>query len=65
MNGTGNRTGGFRVGNDNTFVLSRPQVSHRCFLDQGGYLIIPTTFEPGQESGFTLRVYSSKPLKLK
>lgn len=41
------------------------QVSHRCFLDQGGYLIIPTTFEPGQESGFTLRVYSSKPLKLK
>jgi hypothetical protein len=41
------------------------QVSHRCQLEQGGYLILPTTFEPGQESSFTLRVYSSKPLKLK
>lgn len=41
------------------------QVSHRCQLEQGGYLILPTTFEPGQECGFTLRVYSSKPLKLK
>lgn len=28
-------------------------------------MILPTTFEPGQESGFTLRVYSNKPLKLK
>lgn len=51
--------------NNNAFVSFSLQVSHRCFLDQGGYLIIPTTFEPGQESGFTLRVYSSKPLKLK
>lgn len=42
-----------------------PQVSHRCQLEQGSYLIVPTTFEPGQESSFTLRVYSSKPLKLK
>jgi hypothetical protein len=41
------------------------QVSHRCQLEQGGYLVLPTTFEPGQESSFTLRVYSSKPLKLK
>ncbi|XP_025191850.1 calpain-C [Melanaphis sacchari] len=49
----------------NSQYTNSRQVSHRCFLDQGGYLIIPTTFEPGQESGFTLRVYSSKPLKLK
>lgn len=28
-------------------------------------MIVPTTFEPGQESGFTLRVFSRKPLKLK
>lgn len=40
-------------------------IIHRCQMEQGGYLIVPTTFEPGQESGFTLRVYSSKPLKLK
>lgn len=49
----------------NSQYTNSRQVSHRCQLEQGGYLIIPTTFEPGQESGFTLRVYSSKPLKLK
>lgn len=49
----------------NSQYTNSRQISHRCQLEQGGYLIIPTTFEPGQESGFTLRVYSSKPLKLK
>lgn len=49
----------------NSQYTNSRQVSHRCQLEQGGYLIIPTTFEPGQESGFTMRVYSSKPLKLK
>lgn len=49
----------------NSQYTNSRQVSHRCQLEQGGYLIIPTTFEPGQESRFTLRVYSSKPLKLK
>lgn len=49
----------------NSQYTNSRQVSHRCQLEQGGYLILPTTFEPGQESGFTLRVYSSKPLKLK
>ncbi|KAL1518074.1 hypothetical protein ABEB36_001754 [Hypothenemus hampei] len=49
----------------NSQYTNSRQVSHRCQLEQGGYLIIPTTFEPGQESGFTLRVYSSKSLKLK
>lgn len=49
----------------NSQYTNSRQVSHRCQLEQGGYLIIPTTFEPGQESGFTLRVYSIKPLKLK
>ncbi|XP_023016571.1 calpain C [Leptinotarsa decemlineata] len=49
----------------NSQYTNSRQVSHRCQLEQGGYLIIPTTFEPGQESGFTLRVYSGKPLKLK
>ncbi|XP_028132163.1 calpain-C isoform X2 [Diabrotica virgifera virgifera] len=49
----------------NSQYTNSRQVSHRCQLEQGGYLIIPTTFEPSQESGFTLRVYSCKPLKLK
>ncbi|KAF2879870.1 hypothetical protein ILUMI_26300 [Ignelater luminosus] len=49
----------------NSQYTNSRQVSHRFQLEQGGYLILPTTFEPGQESGFTLRVYSNKPLKLK
>ncbi|RZC31878.1 calpain-C, partial [Asbolus verrucosus] len=49
----------------NSQYTNSRQVSYRCYLEQGGYLIIPTIFEPGQESGFTLRVYSCKPLKLK
>jgi len=49
----------------NSQYTNSRQVSHRCQLEQGAYLILPTTFEPGQESGFTLRVYSAKPIKLK
>ncbi|XP_031347677.1 calpain-C isoform X2 [Photinus pyralis] len=49
----------------NSQYTNSRQVSHRCQLEQGSYLILPTTFEPSQESGFTLRIYSSKPLKLK
>lgn len=49
----------------NSQYTNSRQVSHRCQLEQGSYLVLPTTFEPGQESGFTLRVYSSNPLKLK
>lgn len=49
----------------NSQYTNSRQVSHRCQLEQGGYLILPTAFEPGQESGFTLRVFSTKPLKLK
>ncbi|KAB7496245.1 Calpain small subunit 2 [Armadillidium nasatum] len=41
------------------------QVCERVPLEQGGYVILPTTFEPGQESSFTLRVFSSKPIKLR
>lgn len=49
----------------NSQYTNSRQVSHRFQLEQGGYLILPTAFEPGQESGFTLRVYSNNPLKLK
>ncbi|XP_013777811.1 calpain-C-like [Limulus polyphemus] len=41
------------------------QVSARQEFQQGGYVLLPTSFEPGQESGFTVRVYSNKPIKLK
>ncbi|XP_023234485.1 calpain-C-like [Centruroides sculpturatus] len=41
------------------------QISTRCHLDQGLYIILPTTFESGQEAEFLLRVYSTKPVKLK
>ncbi|KAG1674067.1 Calpain-C [Nymphon striatum] len=40
-------------------------VSHRCKLEAGGYVLVPTTFEPGEEASFTLRVYSMEPIKLK
>lgn len=49
----------------NSQYTNSRQVSHRCQLEQGSYLLMPTTFEPRQESGFTVRVYSAKALKLK
>lgn len=49
----------------NSQYTNSRQVSHRCQLEEGNYLIIPTTFEPSQESGFTLRVYSRNISKLK
>lgn len=49
----------------NSQYTNSRQVSERVQLEQGGYVLLPTTFEPGQESSFTLRVFSSKPLKLK
>ncbi|XP_068232598.1 calpain-C [Palaemon carinicauda] len=49
----------------NSQYTNSRQVSERVQLEQGSYILLPTTFEPGQESSFTLRVFSSKPLKLK
>lgn len=49
----------------NSQYTNSRQVCERVQLEQGGYILLPTTFEPGQESAFTLRVFSSKPLKLK
>uniref|UniRef100_T1JH14 Calpain catalytic domain-containing protein n=1 Tax=Strigamia maritima TaxID=126957 RepID=T1JH14_STRMM len=34
----------------NSQYTNSRQVTHRCQLEQGGYVIIPTTFEPGQEA---------------
>jgi calpain-9 len=49
----------------NSQYTNSRQVSHRCHLEQGGYLIIPTTFETGHEGSFTLRVFSAQAIKLK
>ncbi|OQV24279.1 Calpain-C [Hypsibius exemplaris] len=40
------------------------QVTCRCQLQPGQYVIIPTSFEAGAEAAFTLRVYSSVPVNL-
>lgn len=35
-------------------------VFHRCNLKAGRYIIVPTTFESGQEGEFLLRIFTSK-----
>ncbi|KAL4717640.1 hypothetical protein ACJJTC_000789 [Scirpophaga incertulas] len=40
------------------------QVSHRCHLEAGTYLVMPTTFEPRTEADFTLRVFSIKSINM-
>lgn len=49
----------------NSQYTNSRQVSQRCQLESGAYLIMPTTFEPREEAQFTLRIYSNKPLKMK
>ena len=49
-------------GNDcgtSDFIRSR-HVFLRCSLPPGRYLIVPSTFEPGQEGKFLLRIFSSR-----
>lgn len=43
------------------FINSR-EVTGRFLLDPGSYLIIPTTFEPGHNGDFLVRIYSEKPV---
>ncbi|GIY70803.1 calpain-C [Caerostris extrusa] len=54
----------------NKSILNSPysnsrQVSVRCHLEQGYYVLLPTTFEPCQEANYTLRVLSTKPIRMK
>ncbi|UYV65160.1 K02A2.6-like [Cordylochernes scorpioides] len=37
----------------------------KCLINKGRYLLIPTTFEPGQLQEFFLRVYSNKDVNLR
>ncbi|KFM60824.1 Calpain-5, partial [Stegodyphus mimosarum] len=41
------------------YAMSR-NVFQRCSLKYGRYVIVPTTFEPGQEGEFLLRIFTSK-----
>lgn len=43
-----------------TVYLNSREVSGRFYLGPGHYILLPTTFEPGNESSFLLRVYSDK-----
>ncbi|KAI5640310.1 calpain family cysteine protease domain-containing protein [Phthorimaea operculella] len=49
----------------NSQYTNSRQVSHRCQLEAGAYLIMPTTFEPREEANFSLRIFSNKSLKMK
>ncbi|KAK2560966.1 Calpain-9 [Acropora cervicornis] len=43
------------------FINSR-EVTGRYMLDPGSYLIIPTTFEPGHQGEFIVRIFAEKPV---
>ncbi|XP_054711307.1 calpain-C-like [Uloborus diversus] len=54
----------------NKSILNSPysnsrQVSVKCHLEQGCYVLLPTTFEPCHEANYTLRVLSTKPIRMK
>ncbi|XP_074601219.1 calpain C isoform X2 [Brevipalpus obovatus] len=48
----------------NSLYTNTKQISLRCKLDEGKYVLIPTSFEPGQEGYFSIRTYSTNPIKL-
>ncbi|XP_073956706.1 calpain C [Choristoneura fumiferana] len=49
----------------NSQYTNSRQVSHRCDLQPGSYLIMPTTFEPREEANFSLRIFSTKTLRMR
>jgi len=38
------------------------EITGRHKLEPGAYCIVPSTFEPGEEGDFLLRVYTEKPV---
>lgn len=49
----------------NSSYSNSRQVLLRCSLNRGSYVLMPTSFEPGFEGAFTIRVYSMKGIKLR
>ncbi|KAM3968479.1 calpain C [Aphomia sociella] len=43
----------------NSQYTNSRQVSHRCELEAGAYLVVPTTYVPREEAEFSLRVFSN------
>uniref|UniRef100_A0A915L5D7 Peptidase C2 calpain domain-containing protein n=1 Tax=Romanomermis culicivorax TaxID=13658 RepID=A0A915L5D7_ROMCU len=48
----------------NSVYSNSRQVVLRIFLDPGAYVVVPSTYDCGQEGTFTLRVYSAAPINL-
>lgn len=48
----------------NSLYTNTKQISLRCQLEEGKFVLIPTSFEPGQEGQFSIRVYSIHSIKL-
>ena len=48
----------------NSLYTNSKQISMRCQSDVGKYVLIPTSYEPGQEGQFTIRIYSTRSIKL-
>lgn len=49
----------------NSQYTNSRQVSLRMGLDRGQILVLPTTFEPGEEATFTFRVFSRLPVRIR
>ncbi len=49
----------------NSQYTNSRQVSLRTKLEAGQVLVLPTTFEPGEEATFTFRVFSRHPVRIR
>jgi calpain-9 len=49
----------------NSQYTNSRQVSLRKSLDRGQILVLPTTYEPGEEATFTFRVFSRSPVRIR
>lgn len=50
--------------NEHSTYSNSKQVVKRVTVEMGNYVVLPSTYDAGQEAVFTLRVYSEKPVYL-